>query len=416
MVESFFTTRPVVTRLRSISFSEILDELAESLRLRGYAHVVGQDYLRGAAHLLRWLEVLDLKPSDLTDELIAEFLDDHYAKCRCRFPMGGRVKTQSGLVHLMTLLRATGRVLPAAQAKTPVEVAIDEFRVHLRDVVGATEMTQKSYCRFARMFLAERFHSRAVDMAAVQPKEILRFVESKAASLSPTSGRLIVSSLRSFFRFAHMVGRGDASLARSVPTIRHWNLASVPKYLSPRQVRALLDSFDRRTSSGLRNYAIVLCLCRLGLRAGEVARLSLDDIDWRAGTIIVSGKSRRATLLPIPLDVGAAITCYLRRARPPTAGRHIFARQVLPVGDPIDSNAVRYVVRKAVERSGIQAPSKGSHMLRHTAATSILRAGASLKEVSDLLGHRSLSTTAIYAKVDLPSLAQVALPWPQVRR
>ncbi len=177
----------------------------------------------------------------------------------------------------------------------------------------------------------------------------------------------------------------------------------------------MLAVFDRDTDIGRRDYAIALCLYQLALRASDVARLRIDDIDWRSGVVQIVGKSRRACRLPLPAAVGRGVAKYLREGRPKSSSRHVFVRHCVPLGDPIDACAVRSIIRRAFARTGLDVPSRGTHVLRHTAATRMVRAGASLKEVADVLRHRSLDTTAIYTKVDLPRLAAVALPWPKVQ-
>ena len=219
-----------------------------------------------------------------------------------------------------------------------------------------------------------------------------------------------------FFRFTQVAGLCEGRLAAAVPKVAHWRQAHLPRSLSDEQLAALFASFDLTTATGRRDYAMVSCMAGLGLRAGEVAALLLDDVDWRAGTLRVGrGKERRASFLPLPTRVGRALVGYLRHGRPQTDDRHMFVRHQLPVGQPLSSAAVTAAVRLAFTRARLTVPFKGAHVLRHTAATHMVRAGASLKQVADVLRHRSLETAAIYAKVDLATLAEVALPWPEVR-
>jgi integrase len=241
------------------------------------------------------------------------------------------------------------------------------------------------------------------------------FVATRARWCKPGTAKLVATALRSFLRFEQMCGRCDAKLAQAVPTIPRWRLGQIPKTLTEEQTRTLLGSFDRSTGIGKRDYAMAICLVRLALRAGEVAQLSLSDIDWRAGTLkIATSKSRRASLLPLPSQVGRAIVAYLRGGRPATTERRIFVCHGFPVGGSINSGVVRSAIRRAFDRARVAVPSKGTHALRHTAATGMIRAGVTIKEVADILGHRSINTTAIYAKVDLPRLRTVALPFPKV--
>jgi site-specific recombinase XerD len=211
-------------------------------------------------------------------------------------------------------------------------------------------------------------------------------------------------------------GLCNARLVNAVPAIPSWTLASLPKSFNEQQLASLLQSFDLSTSIGRRDYAIALCLIGLGLRSNEVAALSLDEIDWRKGVLrIHHGKGQRINLLPLSADTGRAIALYIRHDRPPTQQRNVFVRHVAPIGEPIKSCAIQAIIRRAFKHSGITTPFMGSHMLRHTAATRMVQAGVSIKEVADILGHRSINTTCIYAKVDLPTLSSVAMPWPEVQ-
>lgn len=224
------------------------------------------------------------------------------------------------------------------------------------------------------------------------------------------SAKLIVCALRSLLRWLHLTGQVPSSLASAVPSVAGWRLSSLPKGLEPEQLRRLLAACDRRTRTGRRDYAVTLLLARLGLRAGEVARLGLDDIDWRHGEITILGKGNWGERLPLPADVGAAIAAYLRRGRPATAeGRSVFVRVHAP-HRPLTSTGVSEVVHDAAQRAGLGKIH--AHRLRHTAATAMLRAGSTLPEVGQVLRHRSMLSTAIYAKVDRDALAVLARPWP----
>lgn len=297
-----------------------------------------------------------------------------------------------------------------------VDTLLAAFETHLRTTQGATPGTRRHYTRYVREYL-EGCHGATVDVTRICAAELIDFVVKRAARCAGSTAKLVATSLRSFLRFLQMKGLCDTRLVTALPTVPNWKLARLPKSLTHDQLHALLDAFDRGTATGCRDYAMALCLSQLGLRAGEVARLALDDIDWRAGTLrIVAGKARRDGILPLPVTVGRAIIAYLRRGRPSTSQRRLFVRHRVAAGEPLSSSAVRSAIRRGFARSGAQGVrSKGTHTLRHTAATHMLQAGASLKEIADVLRHRSLDTTAIYTKVDLPRLAAVALPWPGAR-
>ena len=224
----------------------------------------------------------------------------------------------------------------------------------------------------------------------------------------------MTTALRSFFRFLQMKGICGEELVKAIPAVAGWKLSQIPKYLMKEQLAELLASFRRTKAGGVRDYAIALCLARLGLRRNEVAHLSLDDIDWRSGIIKISGgKDRRAAELPLPRDVGEAIVDYLRNGRTHTKERQIFIRHYPPIGALLSEAAIGAAIRRGFNRSGLKVPSHGTHILRHTVATHMVQQGVSIKGVADILRHRSIDTTVIYAKVNLPMLFEVALPWPK---
>jgi integrase/recombinase XerD len=306
------------------------------------------------------------------------------------------------------------QVVRYRRPRSPAD-AVLRFRLHLQHVRGATEKTCTLYAGYVSGFLVGTFGAGVVDLAGIGPRDVIDFVERKAKHWRPKTTKLLATALRSFFRFMRFEGQCDARLVDAVPTIPEWKLSRLPVLVSDPQLRSMLGAFDRQTAVGRRDFAIALCLSRLALRAGEVAQLGLDDIDWRGGSMAIVGKSRRASRLPLPLDVGQAIVQYLRRGRPRTDERRVFVRHLSPVGGAINAGTVRSVIRRAYERAGVHVVSKGTHALRHTAASRMVCGGATLKQIADVLRHRSLDTTAIYAKVDLPRLAQVALAWPKVR-
>ncbi|MBE3088191.1 MAG: tyrosine-type recombinase/integrase, partial [Chloroflexi bacterium] len=242
--------------------------------------------------------------------------------------------------------------------------------------------------------------------------DVVRFVQRQAARLHVKRAKQLTTALRSFLRYARYRGDLALDLAAAVPIVANWSRSSIPRAISADAVRQLLASISRRTSVGRRDYAILLVLARLGLRAGEVVRLELDDIDWNTGQMSIRGKGGCRTALPLPRDVGEAIAAYLRNGRPPSPCRRVFLRARAPIRGFRGPSAVGSLVRDAVVRAGISAPTKGAHQFRHGLATQMLRHGASLTEIGEVLRHRSPQTTTIYAKVDLDALRTLALPWP----
>jgi len=418
MIELFFYDPHVLSRLRRPTpLGDGLDELAAHLQRRGNAAVSVRDYLRGAAHLGHWMSVKRIPLVELDDELIARFLDKHLPRCQCSVPRGLPLpQLRAGLGHLLEVMRTLERI-PAARPpeKVAADLLVDEYRKHLRDVHGAAQRTIDTYTGHVREFLAVGFGEQPVDLQRLSARDIIDFVETHAVRWRPKTTKLLATTLRSFLRYMQARGLCDERLVSAVPTIPEWKLARVPKILGEEQLRALLNIFQRHTSVGQRDYAIAVCLCHLALRADEVAELCIDHFDWRAGTVLIVGKSRRACRLPLPASVGSAVAQYLRNGRPTTSARQVFVRHCVPEGARMTACAIRAIIRRAFDRTDVLVPSKGTHALRHTAATRMVRAGASLKEVADVLRHRSIETTAIYTKVDLPRLAEVALPWPEAK-
>lgn len=226
------------------------------------------------------------------------------------------------------------------------------------------------------------------------------------------TAKLLTTALRSFLQYGRYRGDIRLDLAAVVPLVANWSMSSVPRAIAPDQVRRLLARINRRTAVGRRDYAILLLLARLGLRSGEVVFLELDDIDWKDGSFSVRGKGGRRFQLPLPADVGEAIVAYVRHGRPASNSRRVFLRAKAPFRGFLGPSAVGSIVRHALLRAGIDAPTTGAHQFRHGLATEMLRHGASLSEIGELLGHRSPETTKIYTKVDLDALRTLALPWP----
>jgi integrase/recombinase XerD len=295
---------------------------------------------------------------------------------------------------------------------SPVEQAVHAFARYLRDERMLTEVTIVYYVAFVRSFLADRFGDGPVRLPRLCASDVVRFVQHLAPRLHLKRAKLLTTALRSFLHYARYLGQVTCDLAAAVPTVANWSMPSIPRAIPADAVRRLLASINRRTVTGRRDYAILLMLARLGLRASEVVRLELEDIDWNVGSITVQGKGDQHSVLPLPADVGSAITAYLRHGRPQSGSRRVFLRAKAPVRGFLGSQAIASLVRHNLARAGIQAPTNGAHQFRHALATEMLRHGASLAEIGEVLRHHSPETTKIYTKVDLDSLRALALPWP----
>ena len=377
---------------------------AGELKRLGYSTSGAWDHLRLLQELSGWLAEEGLAPAELTAGQMARF-------------QGGRTRrahrgltTAVGAAPLLEYLTGLG-LIPAqagAPASGPCSEALERYRHYLASERGLTAPEVTRHVATAGMFAG---HARAADRGwtAVTAADVTRFVAAQCAALGRASACKRISQLRSFLRFAHVDGLTATALAPAVPPGAWWSAGSLPRWVPPAQVAALLAACDQRTASGRRDFAVVTLLWRLGLRAGEVAALQLGDIDWRAGTLTVRGKARRVEEMPLPPDVGEAIASYLTHARPAAGSRSVFLRSRAP-RQALSASGVSGVVAEAAVRAGLARIS--AHQLRHSAATAMLRAGASLDEVSQVLRHRNVATTAIYAKVDHAALAVVARPWP----
>lgn len=378
----------------------------EELQRLGYTPLTAAGHVRLVAHLSRWLAGQGLPASALT----APTVEMYFAQRRAAGYFNER--TPRALAPLVAYLRELGVVaqdLPAPPSG-PVEVLLARFRDYLLIERGLAPTTAALNVQLARPFLAERVGADGqVDLSGLQAGEVAAFVLAQTRKW-PRSAKRIVTAVRSLLRCAHVTGLIDQPLASGVPSPAGWTLTSLPKGLEPAQVRALLAGCDRDNATGCRDFAILTMLLRLGLRAGEVAALALEDIDWRRGELTVRGKGHRQDQLPLPADVGQAIVDYLQRARPAAAsGRTVFVRAQAPYR-ALTSNAVTTLVLTAARRAGLGEVS--AHRLRHTAATAMLHAGGSLAEIGQVLRHRRALTTALYAKVDVAALRVLARPWP----
>jgi site-specific recombinase XerD len=319
-----------------------------------------------------------------------------------------------GLSQLLDLLRKKGMVAQRRVCKQsmPLDRLVDRYALYLREERAVAPVTVALYSRVARGFLAQSFGEGRLNLSVLRTIDVLTFVQRQAARGSRKTAAYACSALRSFLDYLRYRGDVTIKLSAAVPTVANWSMPSIPRSIAPDHLRQVLASCNRRSPVGSRDYAILLLLARLGLRACGVVALELDDVDWQAATLRVRGKGGHAYVLPLPVEVGEAIAAYLKIGRPISTNRRLFLRSRAPIQGFKSSVAVLSVVRQALIRAGIDPPSKGAHQFRHALASEMLRRGASLPEIGQILDHRNPQTTAIYAKVDLASLHTLALAWP----
>lgn len=373
---------------------------------QGYRPTPTANQLQLMAHVSRWLESQGLGVSQLSPDRVEEFLAHRRAE-------GYRLwLSPRAMEPLLGYLRRAG-ALPTMAPTGPrnkAESLQEQYRAYLVNERGLAAATVTSYLHVARLFFATRAEEDP-RLDQLSAPEVTKFVLAECTSRSVGSAQYIVCGLRSLLRYLYVAGHTGSSLEAAVPRVAGWRAAALPSTLGPAEVARLLASCDRRTVRGRRDYAALTLLSRLGLRAGEVAGLRLADIDWRCGEIVVHGKGRKEGHLPLPSDVGEALAGWLQRGRPRCSCTTVFIRVRAP-HRPLTKAGVSAIVEAACRRAGL--PKVGAHRLRHSAATLMLRGGAGLEEVGQVLRHSSPLTTAVYAKVDHNRLRTLALPWPEV--
>jgi integrase/recombinase XerD len=371
----------------------------------GYTQHSTAHQLRVFAHLSRWLAAEGLDVGELTPAVCDAFLS-------ARRAAGYRMwLSPKALQPLLGYLRQLHVAPPEPViAPSPAQAVLARFGRYLASERGLARSTVNEYVYMVRPFLSTREGPKGtLELTNLAAADITGFVVAKAPRRSVGSAKLMVTALRSLLDFLHVQGLLANSLASVVPTVAGSRLALLPKGLAPGQVQQLLTSCDRKTAIGRRDFAVLTLLVRLGLRAGEVVALELGDLDWRAGEIVVRGKGDRHERLPLPVDIGTALVDYLQAGRPSSECRQVFLRMRAP-HRALSPSGLCQIVLWSAHKAGL--PPVGAHRLRHTAATQMLRSGASLTEIGQVLRHRSLLSTAIYAKVDHQALRQVARRWP----
>jgi site-specific recombinase XerD len=408
MLDRFYSDRRVLQRLRGGPLGPYMDSFAALLFEQGFARETGQHQLRLIGALSLWLERLALGVEDLDEQRIGEFLEQ-LAQQRVWIR-----HTRAVLFLLLGHLRVAG-ILPMPVVEvddTPIGQMEREFARYLLEQRGLSPTTVQRQLPLIRWFLGERFGAGPLLLSELAVADVTRFVLRCCRPGTTRRGEAIVTALRSFFRFLRLRGDLAIDLAAAVPRAAYWRLSGLPKSLPAEQVQRLVESCDRGRPVGQRNHAVLLLLARLGLRAGEIVALRLEDLDWQAAELTVRGKGRRQDRLPMLEDVGAALAAYLHHGRPRCSTRRVFVRSRAPYRELGHASTVSTIVRRALQRAGLNPPSQGAHLLRHSLATEMLRRQASLGEIGEILRHRQPSTTEIYAKVDLEALRALAQPWP----
>ena len=389
-----------------------LEGFAAELISGGYAVLPIRDYVRSAAHLGRWMDSRNLGVEQLGEAIIAEF-GQHECECPLGWRRGHRPARRyvKRVQRFVMYLVRRGVIAPLTRHQSQVVPApLEGFSTWLTQHRGLKTPTVKRYVRIIEELLPALGH----DTAAYNAAHVRQVVLRKVNHLSIGYAKTYVTAFRAFLRFLAVQGRCRSHLDRAVPTLPEWKLSTLPRYLEPEDIDRMLASCDLSKPLGVRDRAVLLLMVRLGLRAGDIKGMRLDDLDWEAGTVRVLGKGRREVRLPLPQDAGEALIEYLCKMRPTASTDHVFLCMNAPVRPISHSSTVSGIVHAALQRAGIvNPPSKGAHLLRHSAATAMLRSGASLDVIATVLRHQSTDMTAYYAKVDIQMLSEIAQPWPE---
>jgi site-specific recombinase XerD len=378
---------------------------ADVITQQGYRPLVGWRKIYLVAELSRWLERKRVPLNDLEERHLAAFLDSRWR----------RVARRCGDATLMTLLQ---HLQEAKLVRSPIAAPVNELGMleqeygrFLTRERGLMQSTVDLYQRLVRPFVSRQLGRGKLQWNKLTPKDVIHFVLHTTPQRGGWSIKSIITGLRSLLGFLFLTGRTKDNLAAAVPTVVMSCLSGMPRSLQPNQVEKVLQSCDRRTKVGKRDYAILLLLARLGLRSGEITRLTLDDIGWNTGELLVRGKGARLDKLPLLQDVGQSLADYLQKARPRSASRHLFLRSRAPHVGLVGASTLGSIVLRAMDRAHVHSPHRGPHTLRHSLATRMLAQRASLAEIGQVLRHQNVHTTEVYAKVDLIALRQLALPW-----
>lgn len=381
----------------------------EQMQAKGYAAASMKISIRLINDFVAWLDLHGIEGQILSAKHVTDYLNARWLHRRRR-------RGDAFTLHAFGRIVATDGYKTSSDQRAAIVPAIQvrqDFERYLLCERGLAAASIRLYGDSVGRFLKNVFGDSAVSLDKLTACDIIRFVQADAVRLHhPKRAQVMTTALRSFLQYGNYRGYIVTDLYACIPTVANWSMAGIPKTISPSQVHSLLDGCNRQSAVGRRDYAMLLLISRLGLRAGEVVNLTLDDLNWAEGIISIRGPAQRVDHLPLPSDVGAALADYLRHGRPACSARNVFIQTRAPRRALLGPSAVSCVVRRALLRAGIDSPCKGAHLLRHSLATQMLGGGASLGEIAEILRHRNPQTTTIYAKVDLVSLHTLALPWP----
>lgn len=409
MLEDLFRRPRVQLRIRQNPHGVVLEQFVDYLSARGHSPNTVHQYVFAAEHFGRWLG-----RRGINRRIVMRFIKTHLPSCRCETPAPQMSKGVRAALN--RLLEMVGADAAAPARKSATDSLLRWYADHLDQVQGLATVTVHYRLRYARTMLSHFRVQRLGQLRRWTVNRIRRFVVSHGLRHRPSSGQVVASSIRSFLRFLLLHRLIDRDLAAAVPAFANWRLASLPATVTGEELERLVGAVNPKSPIGLRDRAIVLCLVELGLRASDVAAIELKGLDFAARVLrLRRQKQREFTAVPISRRLATAINAYVRRGRPVCSTPSMFVSHRAPRGKAMTPIGIRGVVVRSAAAAGLAGRIRGTHVIRHSVASRWIQAGATLKQIADLLGHRSIDTTSIYAKVDLRALAQVALPWPSDR-
>jgi integrase/recombinase XerD len=413
MLAEYFESPLRIQEIRGCPDGHVLEGFTQELYQAGYAQLTARRHLRAAEHLVHWTGRRGIPVSALEERIIKEF-SHHLNRCRCTgYGRTHRLELENGVRLFIGYLRRAGVLTtPINEESIEDPALLVSFDRWMRQQRGTCDATLYNY----GLDLRDLLKHIGEDPARFHAQVLRNFVLERTQRCGWAAAKRCTTAVRSFLRFLIADGRCAAGLDASIPALAHWRLSTLPRYLQSEDVERVIASCDPTTPVGARDRAILLLLARLGLRAGDIVRLRLGDIDWKEADIRVAGKGRCQALLPLTQEIGDAIVTYIKDGRPQTAAEALFIRSRAPFRALANHCAISMVVAQAMRRAGVTCPSRGAaHVLRHSVASSMLRQGASLQEIAGVLRHRSIATTEIYTKIDVVALRQIAQPWPEVK-
>lgn len=411
MIESYFPQETVLKRLRSGPIGPYLPRFVRTLEQRRFSPDTIRRYLRGADRLGRWLQGQGIALAEANQNDLQTYVRQYARLPHTGYTQGRLSQAALSVPRIASVLREQG-LFCGSVPTSKADAWLARFDDHLVRVHGLSRYSRDNYVRYARR-LIQSLQGSEPDWSRLGAAHLSDFIRREASRLKPGSCRQPVTAIRALLRFLVAEGAIAPNLSGAIPAIREWRDASLPQAITPEELQRVLELCCTPTVGGLRDACIVLLMARLGLRAGEVRQLKLDDIDWIEGVIHVrAGKSRRERALPLVEGVGKMLSAYLQQERPQSAERFLFLTSLPPYRPLGWSTTITRMSKRMLQKAGVEGPHLGAHRLRHTVATHLVRGGSSFKEVADVLGPKALRSTGIYAKLDERRLEQIALPWP----